>query len=190
MKRKVKVNFKWVLRTAAMTFVLAVVFSIVSETLIRRVNIVAAFLLLLLIIFIGVFFDAIGIAVAAGDERPFHAMASAKIPRAKYALRLIKNASQVSNFCNDVIGDIAGIISGATIGIIMSFIENTALPTEYHSVMMIAFSGLVASLTVGGKAIGKDVAMSRSKDVIDIASRVLYYSDKVFSIKTYTRFFK
>ncbi len=60
-----------------------------------------------------IFFDIIGIAVTTAKEMPFHAMAANKVEEAKYAIKLVKNASQVSNFCNDVIGDISGIISGS-----------------------------------------------------------------------------
>jgi CBS domain containing-hemolysin-like protein len=169
-----KHHLKWVMRTALMTFLLAVLFSLIAEAIMRHVNVVAAFLLLLLIIFIGVFFDAIGIAVAAADEKPFHAMASARIKSAKYSLRLIKNAPKVSNFCNDVVGDIAGIISGTAIGIIIGFLSGSEWTVVQQTYFSIIFSGSVAALTVGGKALGKEFAISKSKEVVDFTGRVIY----------------
>lgn len=189
MKRKIEINLGWIMRTVAMTFALAVIFSIVSEALIRQVNIWVALLLLLTIIFVGIFFDAIGIAVAAASEKPFHAMAAAKVPRAKYSLMLINNATKVSNFCNDVIGDIAGIISGTTIGIIMGFFTAYGLDSKYLAAVTIGFSGVVAALTVGGKAIGKEIALKRSKEVLDATGFFIYSVRSVFSLQTYKHLF-
>lgn len=66
----------------------------------------------MLIIFLGVIFDIIGTAVTAANETPFHAMAIKKIKEAKIAVQMIRNVSKVSIICNDVIGDVCGIISG------------------------------------------------------------------------------
>lgn len=185
MKSKSKVNKSWIIHTFIMTFGLAILFSIVSEFLIRNVNIFVAVVLLLLIIFTGVFFDAIGIAVAAVDEKPFHAMASARVKSAKYSIRLIKNASRVSNFCNDVIGDIAGIVSGTTIGIIVGFFNKYNLGESIQMYLAIGFSGIVAALTVGGKAIGKEIAISKSKEVVDITGKVIYIFSSLLKKDTY-----
>ena len=87
--------------------------SFISENLIKNINVVFAFLILIIIIFIGILFDIIGVAVTAADEPPFHAMSANKQKGSKEAVILIRNADIVSNFCNDVIGDIAGTLSGA-----------------------------------------------------------------------------
>lgn len=187
MKRKIEINKKWVARTTLLTFSLAILFSIVSEALIRKVNVIAALFLLLFIIFIGIFFDAIGVAVAAGDERPFHAMAAAKVPRAKHSIKLIKNAAKVSNFCNDVVGDIVGIVSGTTIGIIVGFFTEYNIPMSWFPAITVITSGFVAALTVGGKAIGKDIAISRSKEVLDLVGMFLYGLSRLFAPETYRR---
>jgi CBS domain containing-hemolysin-like protein len=185
MKKKITINKKWILHTFLMTFILAIIFSIVSEALIRKVNFAVAVLLLLVIVSVGVFFDAIGIAVAAADEKPFHAMAASKVKSAKYSIRLIKNASKVSNFCNDVIGDIAGIVSGTTIGIIMGFFRQYNIKPEIQVYITIAFSGVIAALTVGGKAIGKEIAISKSKEVVDLTGKVIYFFDVLTLKKTF-----
>ncbi|MBF4693680.1 hypothetical protein [Fusibacter ferrireducens] len=187
MKAKRKINYRWIIRTFIMTFMLAVIFSVVSEALMRNVNVFSAFLMLMIIIFIGIFFDAIGIAVAAANEKPFHSMASAQIKSAKYSIMLIKNASKVSNFCNDVIGDIAGIISGTTIGIIIGAISQYNIPTKFYPYLSVGISGLVAAMTVGGKAIGKEIAISRAKEVVDFTGKIIYVLKLVFSIGTYKK---
>lgn len=185
MKANKKINYRWIIRTFIMTFTLAVIFSVVSEALMRNVNVFSAFLMLMIIIFIGIFFDAIGIAVAAANEKPFHSMASAQIKSAKYSIMLIKNASKVSNFCNDVIGDIAGIISGSTIGIIIGAINEYQIPVAFYPYLSVGISGLVAAMTVGGKAIGKEIAITKAKEVVDFTGKVIYVSRSVFSIGTY-----
>ncbi|MBS7526699.1 hypothetical protein KHM83_08420 [Fusibacter paucivorans] len=190
MKKKQRFNFRWVIRTFFLTFLLAVIFSIISETLLRKVSIFAAFAMLLTIIMIGIFFDAVGISVAAADEKPFHAMAASRVKSAKYAIMLIKNASKVSNFCNDVIGDIAGIISGTTIGIIVSFFDQYNIPDTYQALIAIGISGLVAALTVGGKALGKEIAIGNAKQVVDFTGRILYYAHLAVQPKTYIGLFK
>ncbi|WDC83794.1 hypothetical protein PL321_14940 [Caloramator sp. mosi_1] len=78
------------------------------------------FFVLISIIFVGIIFDIIGVAVTAAEEAPFHSLASRKVKGAKTAVKLIRNADKVSNFCNDVIGDICGVVSGAAGAIIIS----------------------------------------------------------------------
>ena len=190
MKKKQKSSFKWVARTFVMTFALAVIFSIISETLLRQVSILAAFLMLLFIILIGIFFDAVGISVAAADEKPFHAMAASRVKSAKYAIMLIKNASKVSNFCNDVIGDIAGIISGTTIGIIVSFFDKYNIPESRQAMIAIGISGLVAAMTVGGKALGKEIAIGNAKSVVEMAGKVIYFAHTLIQPETYVKLLK
>jgi len=190
MKTKIKINYKWIVRTFFLTFSLAILFGVISEALLSQFNVVVAFALLIFIIMIGVFFDAIGIAVTAADERPFHAMAAANIKSAKYSANLIKNASKVSNFCNDVIGDISGIISGTTIGIIIGFFEKYDFSSEQQVILSIVISGMVAGLTVGGKAIGKEIAMYKSKEVVNMVGQVIYFFKVTFTLGTYTSLFK
>lgn len=175
-------KYTWVFRVALLTLVLAIFMSIFSEILLRSVNTFIAFFVLIIIISIGISFDTIGIAVATANERPFHAMASKKIGSAKYSIALIKNASQVSNFCNDVIGDICGIVSGAAVAIIISnlFVEGSGnVSTPVFSIVL---SGLVAAMTVGGKAVGKEIAISNSKNIVHFVGKVLYYAHKKIGI--------
>lgn len=70
-------------------------------------------LLLAFLILASILFDAIGVAVTSCDVAPIASMASRKVHGAKTALWLVKNSGTVSSICNDVIGDIFGIISGA-----------------------------------------------------------------------------
>lgn len=167
-------NIKWVINITIITFILAVFMSSASEALLRNTSIAMAFIILIIIVFLGIISDLIGIAVAAADEKPFHAMASKKIDGAKFGIKLIKNAGPVSNFCNDVIGDIAGIISGAAGAIILVQISRiyNGINTAYYSFIL---SGVVAAITVGGKALGKEIALKNSKDIVFKVAKILYW---------------
>ncbi|MEW9123618.1 MAG: hypothetical protein AB2421_12995 [Thermotaleaceae bacterium] len=169
-------NRKWVILITIWTFFLAIALSFLSETLLENAKLWIALIILVFIIFIGILFDLIGIAVASSREKPFHSMASNKIVGANYAVRLVRNAGQVSNFCNDVIGDICGIVSGSATAIIILQIRQVYelnIPS-----LSILLSGVVAALTVGGKAIGKEIALRQSIAIVSFVGRILDYLDK------------
>ncbi|WP_430886439.1 hypothetical protein [Fusibacter sp. JL216-2] len=180
---KKKKASKWILRVSIMTFILAILMSTLSESVLRNVSLIPAIGVLLTIIFLGVVFDTIGNAVVAAKEQPFHSMAAQKVPSAKYSVSLVRNAGPVSNFCNDVIGDIAGIISGAAIAIILTQIMALGLPFLNMATLSVVFSGTVAALTVGGKAIGKELALSKWKSIVKGVGTILYFLDSKLRIR-------
>jgi hypothetical protein len=69
--------------------------------------------LLFFIILVGIVFDIVGIAATAAQEAPFHARASRRLLGAKKSIWIVRNADKVASFCNDVVGDICGTVSGA-----------------------------------------------------------------------------
>ena len=160
-----KENFKWVIFVTILTFVLSSSLSIISSNLLEDAYIYISFLIVLAIILIGIIFDIIGIAVTAADDAPFHAMASRKLYGAKQAIKLIRNANKVSSICNDVVGDICGVISGAASGFIVVKIAMTA-SGPMQTLASIGITGTVASLTIGGKAIGKTIAIEKSNYIV------------------------
>ncbi|TCL64745.1 hypothetical protein EDC14_101843 [Hydrogenispora ethanolica] len=133
-----------------------------------------ALLFLALIILTGIFFDIIGTSVTAAKEAPFHAMAADKVKGSKQAIYLIRRADRVANFCNDVIGDIAGTISGVLVaGIVLTLIrEHSFLKERFLSPFAVA---LVAAMTVGGKALAKSYAISRANDVVFLVGKILSF---------------
>ncbi|NMB28354.1 MAG: hypothetical protein GX987_09945, partial [Tissierellia bacterium] len=153
-----KYNVKWVIMITLWTFIMAMIFSIITEGLVYNLNILLAIIILIIIIIIGILFDIIGIAVTAAEEKPFHAMAANKVQEAKYAIKLVRKAGEVSNFCNDVIGDISGIISGA-VGTTIIYKLIKIYDIKNGSILSIIVTSLIASLTVGGKAFGKSTAI-------------------------------
>lgn len=169
-----KENLKWVIFVTLFTFVVSSSLSIMSSTLLEDKNIFISFLIVLIIILIGIIFDIIGIAVTAAEEEPFHAMASRKMYGAKNAIKLMRNANKVSSICNDVVGDICGVISGAASGFIVIKIAATADGTV-QTLASVGITGTVAALTIGGKAIGKTIAMEKSNYIVYKVAVILMF---------------
>lgn len=172
-KDKKKNDYKWIRTITISAFLISLIFSFLSETIIPNVTLIVALLITLLFIFIGIIFDMIGISVTVADLKTFNSMASKQVKGASLAVKLTQNASKVSSFCNDVIGDICGIISGST-GIAISTIIASKLNCDILVVTLIV-TATIASLTIGGKALGKSVAMNKS-------TLILYRFSKALSI--------
>ncbi len=117
---QIKKSIKFSISIAVITFVLAAIFSVISSSILGEVMWVVGFIIVLLIVLIGIVFDMLGIAATAADEVPFHAMAAEKVSGSKEAILIVRNADRFASFCNDVIGDISGVISG-TASAIVSF---------------------------------------------------------------------
>ncbi len=177
-----KKNNLWIFKIILITFILAVFMSVLADSALRNSGIIFASILLVLIIFIGVFFDTIGISVAAARIEPFNSMAAQKKKAAMHSIYLIKNASMVANFCNDVVGDIAGIVSGAAGAIIIMKIMAYNLSFIDKSIITVLLTATIASLTVGGKAVGKVIGMHHSQFVVEKAGKLIYYIDLIFKL--------
>ena len=169
-EKKEESKLKWPLQAFGLTFVLSGVVSLVSNNGIQKLNIFASIIILIAVIFIGIIFDIIGVAVTVAEEGHFHAKATKKAKGAKTSLKLIKNASKVANICADVIGDICGVVSGAISAMIALKISNTY---NVSSNIQFLVSALVASITVSGKAIGKNIANSESTQIVDMVGKIL-----------------
>jgi len=170
-----KLNYQWIVTISFITLIIAMLLSYFSLIFMNIVSLVGAILLLLVIISVGVFFDLLGIAVTAANETPFHSMASGKVKGAKESIFIIRNASSVANFFNDVIGDIAGIISGsASAAIIIKLMIDSE---GQELVSSIVLGGLIAAFTVGGKAFGKEIALRHSNAIVYRIGLLLSYTN-------------
>lgn len=179
-------NLKWVVVVSIWTFILTIIISILSEIVFINMTVIFAFSILIAIILTGVISDIIGIAVTIASEKPFHAMAADRVEGAKYAIKLLKNAGTVSNFCNDVIGDICGIVSGAAAISIVLQLNNIFLLVN-RTVLTIIMSGFVASLTVGGKAIGKSIAIMYSHTIVFNTAKALNFFEKKLNLNLFLK---
>ncbi len=158
-----KKNVIWILVITIVSFFSSAVLSWAASDVLKVVDIFTAFLVIFFIVLVNIVADTVGTAVTAADETPFHAMASRKLYGAKKAIRLIRNADKVSNVCNDVIGDICGVISGAAGAyIIIRIIGDRSEITLIELVI----TGLIAAFTVGGKALGKIIAIGNSNYIV------------------------
>lgn len=119
-----------------------------------------------------ILFDGIGVAVTSCDITPIVSMASKKEYGAKTAMWLVKNNEKVSNVCNDVIGDIFGIISGAC-GAAIAIKIVTLTDDKYQQWIAIAVSAVVSALTIGGKAFLKNIAITNSKEFVMFVARII-----------------
>ncbi len=165
-------QYRWALTVFLMAVALSAVLSLASESMLNGAGMAAALLLLALFISLGIVFDIIGVAVTAANPKPFHAMAAHKEKGAKEALRLLRNAGRVSSVCNDVVGDICGIVSGATGAVIVTQLQQAL---NVRTVLIsVGVTALVSGLTIGGKALGKAFAISQSTKVVYLAGRVLH----------------
>lgn len=168
------------LLAGAGTFVLAVLISWPSQTILVTTHIIPAILTLALVVLSGVVFDIIGVAVAVADEAPFHAMAAKRITGARRALGLIRNADRVANFCTDIVGDVAGTISGAA-GVVIALRLLVATPALDRTIASVLVVAAIAAVTVGGKAAAKGFAIREANAITAWVGRLLEFVDRLVS---------
>jgi len=173
-KEEAKRTRKWVITIFFATIAISAAISLVSDFVMGRSSMIVAFFILLMIVFIGIIFDIVGMAVATADEKPFHAMAARKVKGARECIMLLRNAERVSSICNDVVGDICGVVSGSASATIAAQILSS-FEMSVASVVPLILSSLVAALTVGGKAIGKGIAVSSCTDIDYHAGQLIYF---------------
>jgi len=172
-KRERNKTIRWVVTIFFVTILISGVISLVSDEVMANSSVAMAFVILLIIIFLGIIFDIIGMAVATADEKPFHSMAARKVPGAHEAIRLLRNAERVSSICNDVVGDICGVVSGSASATIAALIL-TNVEIGWPRGISLVMSALVAGLTVGGKAIGKTVAVNSCTQIVHTVGRIIH----------------
>ena len=168
---KQKNDKSWIIKITVFAFFMSLVFSFLSDLTLSKTNIIVGIIILVLFIFLGVIFDIIGVSITSVDISPFNAMSSKKVKGSQTAVKLIKSADKVSSFCNDVIGDICGIISGAAATIISVSLANKLDINSLYITLIV--TSLTAALTIGGKAIGKGIAIRKNVIIIKRFARVL-----------------
>ena len=172
-KKERNKTIRWVVTIFLVTIVISGTISFISDEVMAKSGIVTAFLILLAIILVGIIFDIIGMAVATADEKPFHSMAARKVPGAQASIRLLRNAERVSSICNDVVGDICGVVSGSASATIAAQILRS-MDFGWPQVISLLMSALCAGLTVGGKAIGKSIAVNSCTSIVHTVGKIVY----------------
>ena len=171
------IDWHWIGIITLTAFLISIAFSLLSESVINNVGIIISIIILLLVILVGVIFDMVGISVTVADLKTFNSMAAKKVNGSKVAVKFIKNSEKLSSFCNDVIGDLCGIISGALSSSIVILLSNKLSFNLLITTLII--TGLVASLTIGGKAMGKSVAINKSNIILFKFSKIVSIFYKV-----------
>ena len=169
-KGKAVIKWGWALKVAAISIAISILMTLLSSEVLEKLNLAVAFVILVIFILINIFFDIIGISVATADIKPFLSMSARRLKVGYTGVYLINNAEKVNNICADVIGDIAGVVSGATgTAIIVKLFtdQNSAFAAN------LIITSLIAGLTVGGKAIGKSIGMKYSYNFVYGTARVL-----------------
>lgn len=163
-------KYKWAVQAFFITFVLSLFFSFISTNIINELSLIPAILILVFVIFLGVITDIMGVAVTVGNEENFHAKASKKIPGAKSSIKLIRNSAKVASICCDVIGDVCGVLSGAIsamLAVKIAELTNITIDTNF------LISAVVASVTVGTKAVGKVIGKKYSTKIVEMLGKAL-----------------
>jgi hypothetical protein len=187
MKFSIKSSMRWSVLIAMVTFVMACIFTVASSILLDGVSWGIGMLIVIILIFIGVIFDILGLAAASANEAPFHGMASEKVRGSKQAIYIVRNADRFSNFCNDVIGDITSVISGAAITVVVIKLLNSLGQGEdvMRTVITVIFTAIVSALTVGGKAMGKSFAIHFSTSIVLFIGKLFYQLELRFRIRIF-----
>lgn len=193
MLRKIKESIPWSSKIGLFTFCLAFIFSTLSTVFGEASPLLISLAIVATFIIIGIIADTIGLAAATAKEPHFHALASKKISGAKEATYITKKAPLFSSFFNDVMGDIAGIVSGAASTAVV-FQLSTLLQTSEGSLIFIVVSvlltSLIAALTVGGKALCKTMAIYKSTNIILYTGKVMYFLKKIQNLTLRLNMFK
>ncbi|WP_258359203.1 hypothetical protein [Moorella sulfitireducens (nom. illeg.)] len=160
------------------TFFIAMAVGYGSQVFLGKItSIILTFSLLLIIIVAGIAFDIIGVATAAASEVPLHARAAKKVPGARQALGLLRNAERVATFSTDVVGDVCSTLSGAVGAVIILRLagQHGAEDLMVSTIM----TAIISAVTVGGKALGKGFALRQANDIIFFVGKLLYGIEKM-----------
>jgi len=167
------VSGRYIVSVGIASFLLAIIFTSISEYFSSRLNsIILSLVFLVIIVLINIAADVVGTAVTAASHVPFNAKAAKRIRGAPHGLQLIKNADKVANLTNDMLSDITTTVGGALgISIVVQIMK---LEPPFSQLWLnILITALIAAVIVSGKAFSKMIALSHPDDVIFFVGRFL-----------------
>lgn len=174
--KKQESRIKWLLSVCILSFCLSIIMSLTSEMLIPKINVILGVFIILIFILIAILFDMIGVAITAQDETPFHSMASKKVKGSHHSVKLLKNSDKLASICNDVVGDVAGVVSGSA-GVLVA--NTIAIKLNLNtSLVVLIITAIIASLTITGKAFGKTIAINNSEKITFRVGKFLNFFKK------------
>lgn len=179
LKRKIR-WIRWPVKIFIVTIFLSLAFSTLSEVVLCNVGIIVSILLILIFLIAGITADMIGLATTACPIGSILEMESKKIKGITISLFLVKNAEKVSSICNDVIGDVCGVISGAAGSAITIKLISSSMTNSIQILIAASVSALIAGLMIFGKALCKKYAL-------DNCTKVVLATGKFFSLLNFKR---
>jgi hypothetical protein len=91
---------------------------------------------------------------------------------------LVRNAHQVASFCNDVVGDVSGTLSGAIgVTLVLKLLEAPAQKEVILATTLM--TACIAALVVGGKAYGKVMAIEQGTEIMFHMGQVVAAVDRL-----------
>ena len=163
----------WIYKVFLLTFLLSILFTGITSFIAHNTNQLVMLIVIVVVLIISIIFDVISTSVLTSKESTFHAMNSKRIKGAKEGLLLIKNNVKVVSVCNDVIGDILGIASGGLGAVLaISISLTTGVNVALISIIIAAF---ISALTVGGKAVFKEVAVKNSDKIVFRVGKIISF---------------
>ena len=172
-----RVHVRWAAKILLWTFVITIALSASSTEVLGSVGFLPAAFIMVVFILLGVVFDIIGLAVATAVEKPFHSMSARRVDGAVQALWLLRRAEKVSSVCNDMVGDICGIVTGATSVVLASRVASDLAISIV--VTQLTAAALAAALTVGGKSLGKVLALRHNTRIVHRLGRIILAFSKI-----------
>lgn len=160
----VSISHSWTIIVVILSFSLSFFFSLITTVFMDNMAIAAAFAVLFIIIAINILFDLLGTAILSAEEAPFHSLSARRVKGAKETISIIRHAPQLANVCCDVIGDIAGIISGAATATIVAELTATfGIVSIFPGLLL---TGAVGAMTIGGKATCKGIGLKNGNSIV------------------------
>lgn len=163
--KKQSINL-WPLKILILAVALSLCFSLLSEYVMGATGVFVAIIVIIVFVSLAIITDMIGVAVTACSKEPFIAMCSKKVRGAKEGLMLIRNADKVASLCNDVIGDVCGILSGAAGASIVARITVDFQNVNLSILVASLITAFIAGVTIFGKALGKRTAIDNCNSVV------------------------
>ena len=105
----------------------------------------------------------IGVAITAAEEKSFHSMASKRVKGSTHSVKLLKNSDKLASICNDVVGDVCGVVSGSAGVLVANTLAD--IINANKSLTVLITTAVIASLTITGKACGKSIAIKNSEKI-------------------------
>ncbi|MEJ6950113.1 hypothetical protein [Natronospora cellulosivora (SeqCode)] len=145
--------------------------TLISQTTVEYVALLPAVLILLIVIFVGIISDMVGVAATVAKRETFNAKAAKKVFGASNTLFLLNHSERVASLMCDIVGDICGTVSGAIgIVIVLRIVNSWGGSQTVINLLIIA---MVSALTVGGKAFFKTYGIRKADEIIFFVGRIL-----------------